>query len=636
MNTQVPMTPGGGPLHYRPDIDGLRAVAVISVLGFHLRTGLFYGGFVGVDVFFVISGYLIGSIILKDLAAGKFSLTKFYERRVRRIFPALIAFLLGTTVLAYFFFLPTELVAYAKSLLAALFSMSNVYFWTQSGYFSAPAETKPLLHTWSLGIEEQFYVFLPVFLYLGHRYFPRRLRLSVVFIALTSFALSTAGAFRSPVAGYFLLHSRAWELMLGVLIAMDAFPRITGAVARNLASAAGLALIAFSVVRFSAATPFPGVAALAPCMGAALVIIAGNAGSSVIQRALSLKPVVFVGLISYSLYLWHWPIIVFQGLESMASTGVSIRVAKLISITLSFVLATLSWKFVEMPFRNSRNHLPGRALIKLATASAAVVATVGLAVILSGGLQGRYPARANRLAAYLDYDSAGYFRDGSCFLSGKYTFSDFNAATCLRQDPHRKNFLLFGDSHAAQLWYGLSRTLADVNVMQATAAGCRPTLEQVMFASENCTGLTNYIYNDYLSSHHVDRVLIADRWQMRDLMPLSHALDWMKARSIPVVVFGPMVQYDAALPRLLAISIRGNNPSIPDEHRVDEGELESALARLAQEKGVQYVSLTHSLCGPKSCQEFAGDVPLQFDYGHLTKEGSVLVAQKVSETNDLR
>ncbi|HMD32221.1 MAG TPA: acyltransferase, partial [Candidatus Acidoferrales bacterium] len=396
-------------MRYRADIDGLRAVAVLSVLGFHLRIGMFRGGFVGVDIFFVISGYLIGSIILHDLAAGRFSFGRFYERRVRRIIPALLAALAVTAVLAYVYFLPGELVAFAKSLLAAVLSASNFYFWTQSSYFSAPAEMKPLLHTWSLGVEEQFYVCLPIFLFLAHRYFPRRLRLSVVLVALASFVLSAVGAFRAPASTFYLLHTRAWELLVGVLIALEVFPEISSPLARNLAAGGGLALISASVLRYSPALPFPGIAALAPCAGAALVILSGRTGTSAVGRLLSLRPVVFVGLISYSLYLWHWPIIVFQGMESVTASGLSARAAKLISIAVSFAVATLSWKFVEMPFRQSGVRLSRPALFKLASTAAALVAAIGLATILSGGMPSRYPSNAIRVAAYVDYDSAGYF-----------------------------------------------------------------------------------------------------------------------------------------------------------------------------------------------------------------------------------
>jgi len=291
------------------------------------------------------------AIILKDISSRDFSIATFYERRVRRIFPALIVTLLGTSCLAYLYFLPAELVNFAKSLLAALFSASNFYFWKHSGYFSAPVETIPLIHTWSLAVEEQFYVFLPIFLAAAHRYFPRKVRLSVILIAVLSFIVSAVGAFRYPTATFYLAHTRAWELMLGVLISLEVFPAISRPMLRNLATAAGIALICFAVFAYSSATPFPGIAALAPCAGAALIVAAGRSGSSLVGRVLSLKPVTFIGLISYSLYLWHWPIIVFQTMESPLMSGASVRAAKLISIFVSLAVATLSWKFVETPFR---------------------------------------------------------------------------------------------------------------------------------------------------------------------------------------------------------------------------------------------------------------------------------------------
>ena len=637
-NPARPAGPGvARSVRYRADIDGLRAVAVLAVLGYHLKVAAFRGGFVGVDVFFVISGYLISGIILKDLAAGTFSIATFYERRVRRILPALIVLLLGASVLAYLYLLPAELMNFAKSLLAALFSSSNFYFWKHSGYFSAPVETIPLIHTWSLAVEEQFYLFLPIFLAGAHRYFPRKLRLSVILIAAASFLLSAVGAFSQPTSTFYLAHARAWELLLGVLISLEVFPEISRPLSRNLAAAAGIALIGLAVLALSPATPFPGIGALAPCVGAGLIIAAGRSGPSLVSRVLSFKPVAFIGLISYSLYLWHWPIIVFQGMESSPWSGISVRMAKLIVVLVSFAAATLSWKYVESPFRAGRLRLPRAALFQTAAASAAVVAAIGIAAIVSHGFSWRYPSEAIQVASYLDYDSAKYFRDGTCFISSGYKYSDFDPSTCLKEDPRKKNYLLFGDSHAAQLWYGLSTRLENVNVLQATASGCKPTLDQPVFAAATCKRLMNYVYADFLPNHRVDRLLIAARWQDQDLEPLSRALDWAKGRGISVVVFGPMVQYDMALPRLLAFSIRGNNDAIPDEHRVDQRVLDEAMSTLAQNKGVEYISFYRSLCGPRTCQEFAvKGVPLQFDYGHLTKEGSVLVAQKVFGTRDLR
>lgn len=624
-------------LHYRPDIDGLRAVAVLAVLAYHFKISAFRHGYVGVDIFFVISGYLISAIILQDIDAGKFSITTFYERRVRRIFPALIVLLVGTSIVAYFCFLPAELVGFAKSQLAALFSISNFYFWKTSGYFSAPVETKPLVHTWSLAVEEQFYVFLPIFLYLANRYFRKYLRLSIILIALVSFVVSAIAVFKYPDATFYLPHSRAWELLLGVLITLGVFPAIKRPLARNVASIAGLALISFAVFQNTGFTPFPGLAALPPCLGAALIILAGESGDSLVGRALSLKPAVFVGLISYSLYLWHWPVIVFQNMGFLLVTGVSSRMIKIACLLVSLVLATLSWKFVELPFRGKQKLFSRGGVFKFAAATATIVTAIGLTTLMSHGFPSRYPEKAIQVASYLDYDSAQYFREGSCFLSSQNKFGDFDYARCLQEDPTKKNELLLGDSHAAQLWYGFSNALPDVNVMQATGAGCRPTLKQPLIVSSECSHLMDYIFSTYLPTHPVDRLLIEARWQSGDLPSLAATLDWLKQRQIPVVLFGPMVQYDAALPRLLAFSIRGNDPAIPDEHRIDLHKLDDAMATLARAHDVDYVSFYQSLCEHKSCTEFgANGAPLVFDYGHLTKEGSVLVAERLRDSEAIR
>ncbi|HEY4395835.1 MAG TPA: acyltransferase, partial [Polyangia bacterium] len=264
-------------LKYRPDVDGLRAVAVLAVVIFHLNVRPAHGGFVGVDIFFVISGYLIGSIILTQTRAGTFTFSSFYERRIRRILPALMGVLLAVTPLAYRWLLPKELVEYGRSLLAANFSASNFYFWQQSGYFDSPA-SKPLLHTWSLGVEEQFYIALPILLVLLRRYAPRRTATWLVTLGAASLAVSAVGAYRSPVSAYFLMPSRAWELLLGTIIALDGFPRLRSAVVRHIAGLVGLALVLVPCHLYQSSTPFPGLAALVPCAGTGLIIAAGRDG----------------------------------------------------------------------------------------------------------------------------------------------------------------------------------------------------------------------------------------------------------------------------------------------------------------------------------------------------------------------
>jgi len=622
-------------MKYRPDIDGLRAVAVLLVLAYHVGIYRLRGGFVGVDVFFVISGFLIGSIILGDLAANHFSLAGFYERRIRRIFPALVVVLFVVSILGYRFFLPIEFAEFGKSLLAATFSVSNILFLRQSSYFDTPASMKPLLHTWSLAVEEQFYLFLPLFMMAIRKLSAKHQRLLVVSIALMSFAVSVIGAFQFKESTFYLAHTRAWELLLGTLIAMEIFPHISGSISRNIASLAGLLLILVAGLSFTTDTPFPGAAALVPCVGAALIIAAGRSGSSLVGQILSTKPAVFVGMISYSLYLWHWPLIVFQKANAVLIKGLSPNATKFALMGASMALAALSWRFVEVPFRGRRIQYTRAAIFQIAGATAAFLVFIGSGILLTKGLPARYPAEAVKVASFLDNTDAAtdaQYRVGSCFITSKNSFEDFNANVCLKQDSGRHNDLLIGDSHAAQLWFGLSSIFKDVNLMQATASGCKPTLVQGVNAEPKCSRLMDYIFSDYLTSHHVDTVLIAARWEEGDISRLQSTLDWTGRQGIQVILFGPIVQYDSALPRLLAMSIQQHDDAIPSSHRIAYYQTldENMSSMASSDKHVRYISYFKMLCRNGPCQEYADvGVPLQSDYGHLTSSGSLLVATKL-------
>jgi peptidoglycan/LPS O-acetylase OafA/YrhL len=625
-------------LAYRADIDGLRAVAILLVVAGHLGIYKCRGGFIGVDVFFVISGYLISSVILSEIATSQFSLFSFYERRIRRIVPALVVMLLATSALAYRYLLPVEMEDFAKSLVAAIYSQSNFYFWSQSGYFDAPAALQPLLHTWSLAVEEQFYILFPLFLLVVRRLFPARLRLSILVLAVLSFLASAVGAYMYRSSAFYLAPTRAWELFLGTILSLKILPAISGAFRRNISTIVGIGLILFAAIFFSSSTPFPGLAALAPCLGAALIIAGGETGKSLVGRALSSKPAVFIGLISYSLYLWHWPIMVFQKIGTILIHGASDRVGGMVAFAVSLVIATLSWRFVELPFRNGPLKLSGVPLFTTAFASSTVVAGFAVGMLASHGFPSRFPSEAVKVASYLEYGTKEEYREGTCFVLPASKFQSFDPATCLREDPAKKNYLLVGDSHAAALWYGLANTLEGINVMQATAAGCKPTLQHVREASVPCRQLMDYVFNDYLATHRVDALLIAARWERSDLSRLSDTLSWAKLHGLRVTLFGPMVQYDSSLPRLLATSIRDHDPNIPYNHRVAEcARLDAEMSTMAEAQWrVRYVSFFKSLCRQASCVEYAGEgVPLQFDYGHLTKDGSVLLARMLRQSEEL-
>jgi peptidoglycan/LPS O-acetylase OafA/YrhL len=628
--------------HYRADIDGLRAVAVLLVFAYHLGTARVKGGFIGVDVFFVISGYLIGSIILKEIAASRFSLMSFYERRVRRIFPALFVTLAVCAALAYKFFLPSELNEFSKSLLAATFSFSNIFFYRQSGYFEGAAAMKPLLHTWSLAVEEQFYIFLPLFLLALRPLQLATRRLLILAVAVASFVVSAWGAFHAPEATFYLAHTRAWELLLGTLVALDLFPKFVNVAWRNFAAFAGIIAILAAAVLYDKTTPFPGLAAAVPCFGAALIIAAGRAGRSWVGDALSLRPVVFVGMISYSLYLWHWPMIVFQGASGMLVQGLSPKAAKLVVLAASFVVATLSWRFVEQPFRDGRKKFPRPRLFQIASASAVLLVVFGAAALATAGFPQRYPSEAVRVATFLenaDPVTEAQYRVGTCFLTSRNVHAGFDESTCLKQVSGKRNELLIGDSHAAQLWYGLSTVFPDVNFMQATASGCKPTLEQALGADARCRELMDFVLHDYLRDHRVDTVLIGARWESADLPRLEKTVLWLQGKGIHVALFGPVVQYDSALPRLLAISIQQHAPNLPADHRVEYYQkLDTEMAELARNTlHVPYISYFKLICGNGPCIEYASKgVPLQSDYGHFTGDGSVLVASRMRDTGALR
>lgn len=633
-------------LTYRPDIDGLRAVAVMLVLAFHIGAFSAYGGFVGVDVFFVISGFLISSVILRDIEESRFSLIAFYERRIRRIIPALVVMLFVTAILCCYYQLPSQLENSAKSLLAATFSVSNIYFLLTTNYFSNN-DAKPFLPTWSLAVEEQFYIFFPLFLLLIRRFFPGKFKAAIVSVAAASFVLSIFSVYAFPTAAFYLPITRAWELLLGTMLAMNLFPRIESSVWRNLFAATGLAGIVFCGFVYSARVPFPGVAALAPCLGAALIIAAGETGGSLVGRLLSLKPVVFIGLISYSLYLWHVPIILFQHMSMLQIPNASNHVLKGTTLVVAMVVATLSWRFVETPFRKGSLMLKGTSAFQFAAGSAAVLTITGLAILALHGLPSRYTPQQLALASYIDTDFPA--RSGTCFIeSGGPTTRRYDAEDCLRQDPARKNYLLIGDSHAAQLWYGLHSTFPNINFLQATASGCEPSIENKQLRlldrldnhlfGDICRPMMDYVYGDYLVKHHVDRIVIAARWEQEDLPRLDATIKTLKGQGLDILLVGPIVQYDSDLPWLLVTSLRKNDATLPLRHRLTRYEgLDAEMKQLAASWGVSYVSYFDMLCQGTVCVERLGsDTPLQSDYGHLTASGSMLVAERLKANNDFK
>lgn len=393
------------PLAYRPDIDGLRAVAVIGVLLFHADFGL-PGGYVGVDVFFVISGFLITSLILRDLRNGTFSIFEFWERRIRRILPALAVVTAFTLIAGYFILLPADYRALGTGVISLVVFSSNIKFWLETSYFQPTADQKPLLHTWSLSVEEQFYLLIPLLLWMIFRLGkPHWVRAAIIAGGLVSLALSIYGSYRAPSPTFFLLPTRAWELAVGSLLS---FARpIASYKLREAMGWLGLAAIILPFAFYSEHTRFPGLAATPPVAGAAVLIWSGmrnpiGFGVPAVQRILQTRALVWTGLLSYSLYLWHWPLLAFHHYLGIFEDSASIRATLLLA---SLILAWFSMRFVERPFRN-RDLLTSRGAV-FALCAAAIVALLVPSIWLwkSAGAPDRLSPRAQQFAASSD-DSA--------------------------------------------------------------------------------------------------------------------------------------------------------------------------------------------------------------------------------------
>jgi len=435
---------------YRADIDGLRALAVMAVVLFHAGLPWMRGGYLGVDVFFVISGFLITSILRARSASGWRSLAWFYERRIRRILPALLVVLAASAGMAWVLLAPPDIVRFGRSLAAtALFSF-NMKAIAEHGYFAPEGQEDPLLHTWSLSVEEQFYLFFPLLLIAVRDWTRGRyMVLCAVLMALSVLTALGLGIY-SPNTAFYLGVPRAWELLLGSLLAVAG---VRAACPRWLAQAAGVAgisMIAFALL-IGSGSPFAAVGAALPCAGTALVIWSGSQCATLARSALSWRPLVFVGLVSYSLYLWHWPLIVFY---RAAFPFEPLPLGELLAAV--FVLAALSWRFVEMPSRQVS--LPSMRVLRSAAWAVAACLLVAIAFELTRGGDWRLSSRARMLYSFDDYPAEAAARDGSCFLSPRHlSLKYFDQANCLAAVNGKPRYLLVGDSHAAHLWAGLAR-----------------------------------------------------------------------------------------------------------------------------------------------------------------------------------
>ena len=614
-------------LAYRADINGLRAVAIVCVLAYHFNTGLLPGGFIGVDVFFVISGYLITGIIAAPIAERQFSLSGFYAGRVRRLVPALTVMLVITQMAAALLLYPVEWQKLADSILATIVLLTNVYFSHRQGYFGNEAALQPLLHVWSLAVEAQFYLVFPLLL-MGIRWVGGSQCRWLAILALASFGWSTLVSVISPATAYFDPFSRAWEFLLGGWLALVPLPQMSHRIAREGLAVGGLLLILAAVWMFQPMMSFASLYALAPVGGAGLLLAAGQAGSTVTGRWLSLTPVTVIGLLSYSIYLWHWPLAVFWHL-AWDRPLLPRDSALLIPAALGLSYAT--WRWVEAPMRHA-SAFAGRQRWTRVTGGWLVLAASGLIVLGAHGVTGRFSAEAERLAGYLAYDDTSAYRRGRCFLDGnRQGWADFDTIDCLRRRGGRAGYLLIGDSHGAHWWAGLSQALPDVDVLQATASGCKPLISSA--GTRRCRAFIDRVYAG-LPDFRPDAVILSARWRDSDLPDLLRSLERLEQLRIRAVVLGPIAEYTMPLARLLADERRYGRRDFPQHRRAGRiAATDRVLADGLRAANVRYISVYDALCPPPQhrCMTLTTDgVPMQWDYGHLTEAGARTLAARIA------
>lgn len=651
-------------LSYRPEIDGLRTIAVLPVILFHAGIETFSGGFVGVDVFFVISGYLITAILVREIEADDFSILRFYERRARRILPALFLVMLVSLPFAWMWMFPNALKDFGQSLAATALFVSNVLFWRESGYFDTAAELKPFLHTWSLAVEEQYYILFPPALWVVWRLAGRRgVVIGLILVTLISLGLAEWASTRYQAAVFFLLPTRAWELLAGSLLALwlsrNAPPR--GVVAQ-IGGMVGLALIVWAILRFNSATPFPSLWALAPVGGAALIILCAGPGTWA-GRLLSLRPMVAIGLISYSAYLWHQPLFAFARLRSLDAPPQALMLG-LAGLTL--ILAWLSWRFVERPFR--QKGLIQRKSIFLTALTGSVFA-IGLGAVLhkTQGVPTRFDTTTLALidsAEHRGRGREGCIDDDALPLEG-----------CVFSPDLSSRAVLWGDSHAMALAEGLAGALKthDIGLEHISSSGCPPMLNVIRASRPDCARRSARVMT-YLSGPDApETVVLVARWAIAfdvvrfdngaggvehgppvDLFPdtgdmggqsqgawitgqLHDTVAALRAAGKQVIIQTNLPEAGWDVPRRLALQRIGgltDAPPLSIERAVFDARNTSSLAAfapLAEQDGVTLVDPTPLFCDAAQCWLERENVALFRDDNHLSLAGGALVGDAVAQ-----
>lgn len=618
---------------YRKEIDGIRALAVLAVILFHAGFKTFSGGFVGVDIFFVISGYLITSIICSELERGSFSIFHFYERRARRILPALFLVLICSFVAGWFWLLPGDMVEFSESISAVSMFTSNLLFWRNSGYFDSAAELKPLLHTWSLSVEEQYYLLFPLFLWLIWRIGKRGLLFLLSVVEILSLGLSQWAAVAKPAVAFYFLPTRSWELLLGALLALffsktQAQRKPFGRVVSEVGGAVGLFFILISIITFDKQIPFPGFYALLPTMGTVLLILFATEKTT-LGRAMGNRFLVGVGLISYSAYLWHQPLLAFARHREVT---LSLWVTWIL-IAMTFALAFLSWRFVERPFRNP-SFLSRKGLFSFCFITSLVFFVVGFYGQKSNGFESRFKRNlAGDLGQidFLRYLEKNYFDcEPKTVAEQAERWSGF--LRCKQSKKGIPDVILLGDSHAEHLFIGLSEA--------------KPHLNIAFYILNSIPYLSNprfkFIYQELLTNPKSQQVILTMYFMSR-VKP--HDIDFYKEfkqtilklqqakKQVTLVGDVPHFRTDPGycVYRNRLKKVSSSCLISAEESLKQRSSYHSILQHLSAETHTSYIEVDQPLCSVSGCALINDKSVLYRDDNHLNIEGSRIVGSYLAQ-----
>lgn len=637
-------------MKYRPEVDGLRAIAIIPVILFHAGFQMASGGFAGVDVFFVISGYLITSIILAEKEAGRFTIINFYERRARRILPALFFVMLLCIPMAWLLLAPQEMKDFSQSVTAVALFSSNILFWKESGYFGMAAEMKPLLHTWSLAVEEQYYLLFPLFIMAAWRLGRKWMLISLACIAIFSMILAQWGSISEPTPTYYLLPTRAWELLIGVFVAFylsdiqedELSASNNKTMLRQLASAAGFLLILYSFIFFSKSTPFPGLYALLPTIGTAFIILFADE-YTYIGKLLRHKYLVGMGLISYSAYLWHQPLIAFAKHYNSAHTTGLVYGACIAAPALAY----FSWKYLEAPFRN-KNTTSRKLVFTFSLIGILFFAAVGFAGHHEDGfMELRYGKAASNLFRSAEFSP----KRRACNASSENYIKPANACEYFGSNV---TMAVMGDSHAVELAYAFAEKLEPYNigVKHLSFSACEPNYGRADLTTP-CANWTNESMEYLINDRNINTVVVSYRIHMylfgnhEDVYPeMPNEVNGQERELVWRSYVGMLESLKKAGKDVILVLQAPELPMLVENLIADSGEHPSKIAgvdrswwqkrtryvanRLSEiPTGVKIIDPADIFCNKNSCFVSNSNFAYYFDDDHLSVVGAEYVAEKV-------